>query len=658
MKKRKLYQFFAAALMLAFVGCSHDELTDGNSGTGNNNSKDAVYMNVTVQLPVGTRTRSTTTDQGGSSDGTEVGLDRENKVYSILLVLADKDNKLIGCAEKSESLTTGADGKVTTVQSISKSVLSEYYGGDQGTLNEEKQKINVFVFCNPTSALRGVFGGVSAGDETWYDQVCTISETQQGGSDNAAIWGGPDHQGGFLMSSYEISTKQFPANFSDWNNYTKVDTPFKLSGKNEVIEGGSSDAIIDNGNAIKVERSVARFDFKDASTIPGKNNTYNVVKDPENENKYIMQIQLQKMALINMSKNFYYLRRVSNNGLNTNVTLCGTETSTNYVVDTDAAEKNDGSIIADKKYADHFNFCLGNSSGNTWTIDATARNQWFTSKILDVLGGTEDNPSWDGTATHGDYKIWRYVTENTIPGETSNQKNGISTGIVFKGQMIASGDDTESSLYKALTKATGNAANDPILYTYGNNIYVRWTEVRAMAINQGVGNPMYEAVFGQPKKVVPVAEKATSESGDKIEAVYSDDEESADYKWNAWYNAEGGKTEKNLQTFKASATKAGFTLYESSTDDGVKGYYCYYFYWNRHNDNGNAGVMGPMEFGVVRNNVYKLAVTNIHKLGHPRVSENDPDPKDPDDPDEEGDVYLSVSVEVLPWVVRINNIEF
>ncbi len=68
--------------------------------------------------------------------------------------------------------------------------------------------------------------------------------------------------------------------------------------------------------------------------------------------------------------------------------------------------------------------------------------------------------------------------------------------------------------------------------------------------------------------------------------------------------------------------------------------------------------MGPMEFAVVRNNVYKLAVTEIGKLGHPRVSKNDPDPVDPDTPDEKGDLYIRVSVEVLPWVVRVNDIVF
>ncbi len=65
-----------------------------------------------------------------------------------------------------------------------------------------------------------------------------------------------------------------------------------------------------------------------------------------------------------------------------------------------------------------------------------------------------------------------------------------------------------------------------------------------------------------------------------------------------------------------------------------------------------------MEFAVVRNNVYKLAVTNISRLGHPRLSDNDPDPENPDNPDESSDAYLTLSVEVLPWTVRVNNIEF
>ena len=131
--------------------------------------------------------------------------------------------------------------------------------------------------------------------------------------------------------------------------------------------------------------------------------------------------------------------------------------------------------------------------------------------------------------------------------------------------------------------------------------------------------------------------------------------------WNIWYNEKDHKDAAALSAFKEVATnnEHQFPLYQSSRDenDGA-GYYCYYFYWNRHNDNGNNGVMGPMEFAVVRNNVYKLSVVDINRLGHPRLSENDPDPVDPGTPDEKGDIYLKLSVEVLPWVVRINDIEF
>lgn len=106
---------------------------------------------------------------------------------------------------------------------------------------------------------------------------------------------------------------------------------------------------------------------------------------------------------------------------------------------------------------------------------------------------------------------------------------------------------------------------------------------------------------------------------------------------------------------KSNAVAAGFTVFEPNASGT---YEVLYYYWNRHNDNGQDGVMGPMEFAVVRNNVYKLSVTGVHKFGHPTDEENDPDPEEPNHPDESSNVYFSVTARVLPWVVRINNIEF
>ena len=117
---------------------------------------------------------------------------------------------------------------------------------------------------------------------------------------------------------------------------------------------------------------------------------------------------------------------------------------------------------------------------------------------------------------------------------------------------------------------------------------------------------------------------------------------------------------KYIIAMRKAMTEAGITIYQSSLDptQSEPGYYCYYYYWNRHNDNGIAGVMGPMEFDVVRNNVYKLSVDNISRLGHPRIPENDPEPPTPDTPDESANIYIDVTVEIADWAVRINGIDF
>ena len=106
----------------------------------------------------------------------------------------------------------------------------------------------------------------------------------------------------------------------------------------------------------------------------------------------------------------------------------------------------------------------------------------------------------------------------------------------------------------------------------------------------------------------------------------------------------------------ATLAAAGFTGYSA---EGGK-YYTYYYYWNRHNDNGKNQEMGKMEFAVVRNNVYKICVDEIAKYGHPKPggSDPDPDPSDPGDPNEQGEYYFKVTAKVLPWVVRVNHVEF
>ena len=700
MKKRKLFQFFATALALAFVGCSHDALTGDDPEGDQNGSKDAVYMNVTVQLPVagGMGGRSNTDtgkddNYGTSSSGTEIGQDYENVVNTVVLVLADKDNKFIACGTQN-GFASPSNGKINTVQSIEKSKLSDYYAanGENNTLSEGKDRINVYVFCNPTLQLQTTLKGLTYG-ATWIDERGQVIEKADGTypsspvQDGGAVWGGSDHKQGFLMATAKLNDieKGIPKTLSGWDSHNTAEKAFDLTGKNYQ---GIDDAIDNDGGAgaIDVERAVARFDFKDGSPTNTPDNTYDVVKykDDADADQILIQIKLTKMALVNMSKEFYYLRRVSGDGKNTadDVTIGGVETGSNYVVDTDADFKvtPDLNTVSNTDFAKYFNFCLGDTKGSEWTINEKAREQWYSSDIPEVLKGLDDkHEDWNAENKEG-YKIWRYATENTIPTTASSQKHGISTGIVFKGKMIVpdelSGTEKYGELYKVINNVggnvlTGNPDKDPILYAHSGNLYLTWKEVRAVAIKNKESYPaFYKAVFGTIEEgdEEPAAEKKEGEEG-YAQPVYSVDDKSPDYWWARWQDNSALSAEEKESArvmFKKIATSEGveFTLYQSSGEKGEgdevinKGYYCYYYYWNRHNDNGNATSMGPMEFGVVRNNVYKLAVTQINQLGHPRISENDPDPEDPDKPDEEGKIYFRLSVEVLPWVVRVNNIEF
>jgi hypothetical protein len=76
-----------------------------------------------------------------------------------------------------------------------------------------------------------------------------------------------------------------------------------------------------------------------------------------------------------------------------------------------------------------------------------------------------------------------------------------------------------------------------------------------------------------------------------------------------------------------------------------EGYHCYYTYWIRHLDNYKATSMGVMEFGIVRNNLYRILVTNVSGLGYHET------PVNPDTPDE-GETYLKAVLNVKPWIVR------
>lgn len=172
---------------------------------------------------------------------------------------------------------------------------------------------------------------------------------------------------------------------------------------------------------------------------------------------------------------------------------------------------------------------------------------------------------------------------------------------------------TTSIVYQASIKVNGNSA--ATFYTYKNVIYPSYAAL-AVAYNLDYQNPAQQL--------------STLFAASEVAAAYV--------------------------PYSASAVKE---LNTKLISKGIRCFYngvCYYNWMIKHwSQDAN---LGRMEFGVVRNNVYYLAVTNILNIGESWVPGGPEDPDPTPDPDEVDKASLIVSINVLPWTVRYNNIEF
>lgn len=485
-------------------------------GTDAGTAEGQVYMSFKISTPA---TKSSTDNAGDSNSDAnpevEVGFDKENKISTVDIFLQKAGEDVAVFADDVTAII-GAGTIYSATFDLKSFTDGDYY---------------VYVVCNDSNNT------VSSLDDEYA--VANEDLTQNIAKDNY-----------FLMTNAKLSDV-VTIDTEEMKAHTVATNPFDLG-------------------TVEVERAAARFDYKAAMT----DNVYNLDAD----GKAGAGVKLTHAALINASKEFFYFRRVSADGTDANWTVCGAETSTNYVVDTDWALKNDAKTNAEAAKTGFFDY-----------MDTPADWNWTELAALT----SDDNIDGQINSKDGDYKVWRYAVENTIPGDVDNQVNGVTTGVVFKGILV---DNTAAAI-------TGTEA----VYVHNNVYYGTWAEVET-----------YAAAADAPSTLVSAV---------------------------AYVKA---------STDATRYTDAGFTVYNPN-DAG--NYEVLYYYWNRHNDNGDPNTKGVMEFAVVRNNVYKLAVTKINKFGYPAKGET-PDVPDPEDPDEDLNYYFTVSVKVLPWVVRVNDIEF
>lgn len=671
-----LYSAMAVGML---ASCSNDDIIDDNTPVVNDGP--GYYMNINVVANGQSGTRSYTDGDNSSNDETEAGYAKENNVSSLYVVLAKPvavdetkniyNYEFIAASMLNNDKIVGKDeakSLYVTKSKFSREDIDAYYTAEDGSgfreLTDEEATVAVFVICNPNKSIKAALATAKPGDTDWVNTKATIDENEPDGS----LWTTAGN-GSFVMSNYEVAKRKLPKNANTWSYYTTEDNAFDLSGENSL--GGETVDNLSSGGNIKVHRLAARFDFKDGS--PNKDQKYPVVNAKNadgSQGETLISVQLTDMSLINMNNAMHYFHRVSDNGLAQNSVLLGAEkpwytdangtpigTPGNYIVDAYAAEKQTPITTGFSKYMKYHFF---DDEGNMVT---DYQNAWSTSKISDVLKGMKDNYK------EKEYHIWRYATENVISND-KNQTNGWSTGVVFRGKMIAeeAALNSENTYVKNMAAAVNGASADgenPWLFKYGNNLLAGWEDMKNAAIMASYdystkqwdrNNGLYLIVFGNGgagKFTIQLSDGTSEEIVDTMKP----DENCANKLYQDMLAAEEGDAKTTATAnFKKAVTDLGVAIYEASNGSEGWGYYCNYIYWNRHNNNNLPGIMGPMEFAVVRNNVYKLSVTMIRQLGHPTDPINDPDPLDPENPDEPVDIYMSVNVEIVPWVVRINDI--
>ena len=576
MKIRNL--LLAGLVTILAWSCSEDALQGGGTTTTEAASKK--YMEVSIKMPATTRT---TTHAGMD---TEPGQTYENAVHEVLVVVLNSDNQSKEgdiCFVK--SVKTAANSDVTTEGVHTGSSTSTVTARINNVILETgpSNYYIVYAFINPTQEMVETYKrATGTGWKDFYEQAAVgINVT-----DFIDLYANIKDGGRFFMTDTGAD--------AELNTYE----PKEAKTFEEQVKGSGEYKLF---TTVKVERAVARFDYKAHNT----NNIYYFPLNSDGEEPQPgdagLAIQLEGYKLMNVSKSFYHLRRVTEaDGTAasedpTDIIYGGRETVDNYVVDCDWTQKKDwlASLDADNEFDKRAGLFFtplnppeGASSGDY--------------ELLNNL--TEKDNSEEK-----EYQIMGYCTENTIPSR-AGQLSGISTAMVFKAKV--SGSLMEEADMEAL-------------YEYNGEVYNKW------GVFKKAWNAQHEV------------------EEDKID--------------------DGQDKEPEGDALKAFKEKINGQVKRIpiSGETGNKHGYVYYIYRNRHNDNGASAVMGTMEFAVVRNNIYKLIVSKIAKLGYtndPTKPTTDPDPEvdppTPDLPDEDSKAYMEVEVKILNWTVRENEIVF
>ena len=346
--------------------------------------------------------------------------------------------------------------------------------------------------------------------------------------------------------------------------------------------------VIEEGNSqtnpatttIDLERLAARVDYK-------------------TENQYTLTDDSQKSAtitramLVNLyNQSTFLLKRVADDVSGTGLSYLGDETTDNYVIDPNTASKTLPATNTSGWYDRYYPSLTDNDDWENWLI-----------KGDEVTNPDDDTDTWLRLG---------YLKENT--SSTAVQGEHYSTGVVFEAEYNLGNGFTKGETFFRVNRST---------------LYPR-LEAAMTA---------YNTAFDPKKTFTDYADFQTymnsltgnDPAGYKAYLQQASESDYTRYTWSNYksqvlgYNAEGEPTATTREVLHDRTGNATETFLNGRG---------YYIYWIRHNGGDSEATFDlsrPMAYAIVRNNIYKLTVKSISKIGN----------------DVPGDTPLDVSIEVI-----------
>lgn len=548
MKKLKYMSMMglAALLLTTWAACSDD--TDASGGE--NPEEARAYTTVTIAVPNGVA-ETRVSDPTADTDDTnmDIGLTDEYKVTKANLYLfpggtgssfgSAKLTEIISISQFTQTTTTTTDQK-TIVWTSKKTALTP---GDY----------RIYIVVN------GTVNGVGDSDKETLTEADFLAKTTAAAT--SVIAAVPSD--GLVMASRSPNSNNsntlpyIAQEITKDPEQTIAATVERVMGKITVTAGGTSAS-----SAATVNKYTS---FSTTVTAIGN----------------ITDITLKNYYVVNARKEGYYFRHVDKESTVTNplteANYGNSSATLPYVTDPKTYNKTYTSTPA-----------LANSYGD-WYLQGSSA---FGLSSFGTFSGTyTDMPGYSSGAV--ETKVAAYCYENTMLKD--KQKNGYTTGIVFKAEIAPSKMMQKKPLGDGVEETTTIGSIGEIFY------------------HSGI---FYKDIEALKEAGVLLADGTTSSSASGAPA---------DLKKN------------DVQCFKKESADGKFI--------------CYYPYWIKHLPSADTAE-DVMEFGIVRNNVYQVTVTGIQGVGKDGVTENIITDTETDDPTT---VLLNVKLSIKPWVVRANS---